>query len=173
VERWWHNAHNRARLHRYRQTSVALQTNQPHFLPCQHPRIGRPVRLVACRATFEAYRRVIERERSTLVAVAPEASGFIVRKYLHHARPEAPVRIVAIYASHRSFRQPVFERLLKLAPDACMTGGALSVDRRSLARHQAERSVGMNLVAGGAGNLILGMAALQTTYMRRLVQVTG
>jgi hypothetical protein len=168
-----HNTHSGARFYRYRQIGMALETNQPHFLPDQHPRIGRPVRLVTGRATFESYRSVFEGKRTALVAVAAEATSFIGREDLHHAGPEASVGIVAIYAGHGAFRQPVLVRLLKLAPDIGMTAGALSVDRGSFTCDQAERPVGMNLVAGRARNLILGVAALQTAHVRRLIQVTG
>jgi hypothetical protein len=173
VERRRHNAQNSVRLCRYRQIGMALETNQPHFLPDQHSRIGRPMRLVAGSAAFQAHWGVFESKRTALVAVAPEAAGFVGRKNLHHAGPEASVRIVAIHARHGAFRQPVLERPLKLAPDAGMTGGALSVNLRSFARDQTEGSVGMNLVAGRARNLILGVAALQTTDVCRLIQVTG
>jgi len=152
---------------------MALETNQPHFLPDQHSRIGRPVRLVAGRAAFQAHRSVFEGERTALVAMAPKATSFVGRKNLHHSRLETSVRIVAIHAGHSSFRNPVLEWLLKLAPDTGMAGGALSVNLRSFARDQAERSVSVNLVACRARNLILGMAALQTAHVCRLIQVTG
>ena len=62
---------------------------------------------------------------------------------------------------------------LKLAPNREMATRALLVDRRRFARHQAHRSVGVNLVTGGAGNLIARMAALQAADMSRLIQVAG
>jgi hypothetical protein len=77
---------------------------------------------------------MFEREWAALVAVALEASGLVSREDLCHRRPYAPVRIMAIDAGHYSFRHPMVERLLELAPDRGLTTRALFVDGRSFSR---------------------------------------
>src|SRR5260370_35287424 len=54
-----------------------------------------------------------------------------------------------------------------------MTTRALFIDGVSFARRQSGWPVGMNLVTGGAGKLILRMAALQTADVGWLIQMAG
>src|SRR5205807_2518764 len=131
------------------------------------------MRFVAGPAAFKAHHSMLEREWAALVAVALETARFVGPEGLCHRRPHAPVRIMAIDAGHCPFCYPVMERLLELAPDRGVTTRALFVDGRSLARHQSGWPVDMNLVTGGAGNLILRMAALQTADVGWLIQMTG
>src|ERR1700682_4040138 len=114
---------------------------------------------------------MLEGERTAFIPVTVETSRFVRGEYLRHCRANAPVRIMAIDAGHRAFRQLVVVRPLELRPDIDVTARALLVNRGSFASHKAQRPVGMNLVTRGAGHLILDMAALQSANVRRLVQV--
>lgn len=131
------------------------------------------MRLVATAAALESHRSVFKGERPALVAVAAEAIGLIGSEHRLHRRPHAAVRIVAIDAAHRAFRQSMVLRLLELRPDILVTSGALRIDLARLADYQAIRPVGVNLVAGHAGNRTVGMAALQAARVRRLIEMAG
>src|ERR1019366_2002649 len=65
MERRAHRSQCRAgRGIRHRQVGVALHAHEAHFMPGQHPRIRRSVRLVARTASFEAYGGLLERKGS-------------------------------------------------------------------------------------------------------------
>ena len=114
----------------------------------QHPRVGRAVRLMAGAAAFQpSPERARRRKGPALVAVALEAARLVGIARLDHLRQEAAVRIVAIHAGHGAFRQAVLVGALKAGPDVGVASGALRVDFRRLARHQAVRSVLVNRVA--------------------------
>ena len=110
------------------------------------------MRLVTAVAAFETHRRMLEGERSALIAVAAEAIRFIRSERGPHRRPGTAVRIVAIDAAHRAFRQPMMIRFLELRPDIQMASRALRVDLGGFANHQTVRSVRVDLVAGHAGD---------------------
>ena len=156
-----------------RQIGVTLQTHLLHNRPCQHPWIGRPVRLMARGATFKAHRRVLKGEWAAFVSMTLEAARLVGGKTLSHRRSYASVRVVAIDAGHRAFRYPMMKWFLKLRHHVGVAGGALLVDRGGLACHQAKWTLGVNLVARRAGNLIFGMAALQSAGVRGLAQVAS
>ena len=156
-----------------RQIRMALQTHLLHLRPVEHARIRRTVRRVAGRTSLESHRTMLEGERPAFVAMAIEASRLVRAERLRHRGLHAAVRIVAIDAAHRALRQLVMKRLLELRRDRQMAAFALLVDRFRFAHHQLFRRRRVNLVAGGAGHLILGVAALQAADVRRLVQVTG
>ena len=124
-------------------------------------------------AAFETHRSMLESERSALVAVAAEAVGFVGSEHRSHGWTYAAVRIVAVDAAHGAFGETMMVGLLELCPDILVASGALAVDLARLANHQAIRAVRVNLVAGDTGNRAVGMAALQPSDMRRLVQVAG
>jgi len=128
---------------------------------------------VTASAALESDRLMLERERTAFVPVTIEATGLIGRERLRHRRPEASVRIVAIDAGHRPFREPVMIGPLELRPDIEMAARALLVNGGRLAGHQTIGRVAMNFMAGRAGNRVLGMAALQSSDVRRLIQVAG
>jgi hypothetical protein len=171
VERWRHDPQGHVRVGGSRQIGVTLEADQAHFLARQHPRIRRAVRLVTAPATFKTHHRMLEAERTAFIPMTVETSWFIRGEYLRHCRPHGAVRIMAIDAGHRAFRQFVVVGPLKLRPDIDVTARALLVDRRSFASHQAEGPIGMNLVTCGAGHLVLDMAALQAANVRRLVEM--
>jgi hypothetical protein len=83
------------------------------------------------------------------------------------------VRIVAIHARHGAFRQAVFVGALKARPNVIVASGALRVDFRRFARHQAVRSILVNGVAGRTAYLVLIMTAVQTAYVSGLVLMAG
>ena len=150
---------------------MTLQADQAHFLPGQHARIGRAVRLMTRAATLKPYGSVFKRKGPPLVPVAVEASRLVGGEGLQHGRANASVRIVAIDARHGAFGQFMVIRPLKLRPDIQVTAGALVVDSGGLADHQVMAAIRVNLMAGRAGNLVLHVTALETPYLRRLVQV--
>ena len=150
---------------------MALQANESDLLPREHPWIRRSVRFVTTRTALEPYRSVFKCERPSLIAVAAETARFVGRKRLHHARTEAPMGVVAIDARHGAFRNPMLERLLKLTPGAPMATRALFIDGCRLSRHQACRSTCMNRMTRCAGDLALGMTALNASGVRRPIQM--
>src|ERR1035437_996237 len=90
VGRWtWH-----------RQVGVALHAHEAHFMPGQHSWIGRPMRLVARPAAFEANGSVLERKGSNFIAVAFGATGFVGSRGLNLPRLRAAVGVVTIHAGH-------------------------------------------------------------------------
>ena len=107
------------------------------------------------------------------VAVALDAARFVGARGLDRAGQGAAVRIVAIHAGHGAFRQPVFVGALETGPDIGVARGALRVDFRRLARHQAVRSVLVNRVAGRATHLVLGMTAINTSDVGGLILMAG
>ena len=70
VKRRRHDAEGARLIVHAWQIGVALQTYILHLSADQHPRIGGAMHLVASGAAFETDRRMFERERSALVAVA-------------------------------------------------------------------------------------------------------
>ncbi len=154
-----------------RQIRMALQANQPDFLPDQHTRIRGPVRLMTRPAALKSHGRVLECEGSALIPVAFEAAWLVCREGLHHTGPEASMRVVAIHARHGVLSYAVFERPLKLRHYILMATGALLIYRSRLARDQPERSVRVDLMTGGARHQISGVAALDAAGVRRPVQM--
>ena len=154
-----------------RQIRMTLQADEANFLPHQHPRVGRSVRFMATIAAFKSYRGMFKRERAAFVGVATEAAWFVRGKRLRHGGPETAVGVVAIHARHGALGQPVFVGTLELRPRAGMARRALLINGGGLPGHQAERALGVDLVAGGAGDLILCVTALNSSRVRGLVQM--
>src|ERR1019366_6123174 len=139
----------------------------------QHPRIRRPVRLVARPASFEAHRSVLERKGSHFIAVTFGATRFVGSRGLNLLGQRAAVRTVTIHAGHGPFRQAVLVRLLEAGPHIGVASGAQRVDLRSLARNQAVGSVLVYGMAGRATHLIPGMTAINTPAVGRLIPMAG
>ena len=173
MERRWDHSGGRVTDPLDGQIRVALKTNQPDFLPDQHPWIRRAVRFMARPAAFKPNCGMLKGERAAFVSVAVQAPRLVRPEALRHSRPKAAVRIVAIDAGHRGFWNLVMRRSLELHPDVRVATRALLVNRRSFARDQSQRSVCMNLVAGRAGHFVLRVAVLNPANMRRLIQVTS
>ena len=160
VEGGWHDTEDRIGSRGVGKIGVALQADEPHFLPDQHPRIGGAVGLMTSSTTLESHHGVLKGKGAALVGVAVEASGFVSTERLQHRSPDAAVRIMAIHAAHGVLGYFVVKRSLKLRPHIQMAANAKLVYRRSFSNHQAVGSVGVDLVARRAGDLILGVAAL-------------
>jgi hypothetical protein len=168
-----HHSGGRPGADRGGQIGMTLQADLLHHWPRQHPWIGRTVRFMASGTAFKADRCVFKGERTALVSMALEAAWLIGRETLRHCGPYASVRVVAIDAGHCAFHHPVMKRFLKLRRDGSVADGALLVDRRRLARNHTQGAVSVHFVARGAGDLVLGMAVLQTPHMRRLAEVAS
>jgi hypothetical protein len=147
---------------RGRQIRVTFQAHLLHDGSRQHARIARSMGFMTGGATLESHRRMFERERTALIAVTLKAAGFIRAEAPGHRGTQASVRVVAIHAGHRTLRHRMVKRLLKLSHRIEVAGGALLIDGRSLARHQTQRTVGVDLMTCGAGHLIVCVTALQT-----------
>ena len=156
-----------------RQIGMTFQADLLHHRPRQHPRIRGPVRLMARCAAFKPHRRVLKREWAALVSMTLETAGLVGGETLSHCGACTAVRVMAIDARHCAFRHPMAKRFLKLSHHIGVARGALLIDCRGLARYQTERATGVNLVAGGAGDLIFRMAALQAAGVRGLAQVAS
>src|SRR3954462_1381893 len=65
----------------------------------------------------------------------------------------------------------MLERLLKLRPGRDVAGCALFIDGRRLSRHQPEWPMSVDGVTCCTRHLVLRMAALNATGVRRLVQM--
>lgn len=150
---------------------MTFQADEAHVGAYQHPRIRRTMRLVTRLTAFKPYRRMFERKRTALVAVAFEASRLVGSETLKHGRPDAAVRIVAVHTAHRFLGKPVMERALELGPLIEVTAGAQLIGCISLANHQWLAL--MHFVARRAGDLIVGVAAFEASDLGRLIQMTG
>src|SRR5216684_7322857 len=128
------------------------------------------MRLVAGRAALQAHRRMLEHEGPALIAMTFEASGLIGRDRLHLPRQKASMGVVAVQAGHRTFRQLVVVRSLKLGPDPGVTLAALGIDCGRSPRPQ-KLGAFVDPVTGDATDLIARMSALDAAYVRGLIQV--
>ena len=131
----------------HRQVRVAFEANQPHFLPDQHLRIRGAVRHVATLAAFLAHGGMLERERPAFVAVTVETARFVGVGHPHQAGFEAAVRIVAVNARHRIFRNPVLEGFGERRFHVDMAALTEGVHLRRFAYHQAFRNMRVNRMA--------------------------
>ncbi len=150
---------------------MALQAHEADLGAREHPRIRRAMRLMTRLAAFKPERCMFKRKWTALVAMAPKTSRLIRSEGFDHRGPDAAMRIVAVHTAHIAFGKLVVEGPLELGPDVQMTTSALRIDCFGLANHQGFR--GMNFMAGGAGDLVLGVAALQPPHVRRLIQMTS
>src|SRR5215471_7752106 len=174
MQRRSHCSQIRARRRiRHRKIRVTFHADEPHVSPRQHPRIRRPVRLMARAAPFEPHRSVVERKRPHLIAVTLGAGPFVGPHRLNRARRRRAMRVVAIDAAHCAFRQTMLVWLLKARPNIGMARRALLIDLDRFARDQSLRSVLVNCMARGTTHLVFRMAAVETSDMSALVQMTG
>jgi len=130
------------------------------------------MRLVATSAAFKTHGPVLEGKRTALVAVAGEAAGFVGGKRFGHLRPHAAVGVVAVHATHGFLRKSVVIRALELRPNLKMTCRTLLVDPGGFTHDKSLRPAIVDFVARGACDRIFGVAALQTSDVGGLVQVT-
>ena len=106
------------------------------------------MRLMARRATFELYWRVLERKRAPLVAMAFEASRLIAVDRSELLQARSAMRIVAVHAGHRAFGYRMMMRPLELRHHVRM---ATLTDLRDFRRSRVDG------VASGALHLIPAM----------------
>ena len=169
VKRWRHAAEHLpctgSNIRSY--VGVTLQAHKSNFMPGEHPRIRRSVRLVATAAAFQTHGRVLECEGPSLVGVTAQTAGLVCGKSSHLLRTKTSMRIVAVDARHCALRQSVSVRSLKLRPCTQVAAGALRVDLRRLVRPK-RASGAMNGVAAAAGDLSFGMPALNAAGVGRL-----
>jgi hypothetical protein len=119
VERWRHNADHRLRTCGLRRhIGMALEAHVPHLMACQHSRIRGAMHFVATGAAFQPHRRVLERERTSLVGVAFETTWLVGSERPYLPQEKAAMRIVAVGARHGALHKPVSMGALKLAPGA-------------------------------------------------------
>jgi hypothetical protein len=128
---------------------------------------------MAARAAFEADRRMLEGERASLVAVACQATGLVGGEQLRHGWPDGSVRVVAIDAGHGALGHSVMVRPLELRPDAYMAAPAQFVDRQRCVRDNPGGAVRVDFVTGCARDLVLEVAAKESTRVSRLIEVAG
>ena len=87
--------------------AVTRQTERIHGAELQHPRIRGSVRHVTRDAAVGLNGRVFERKRTLLVGVALNARGVSADSQPRLFKFETTVRIVAVGASHGSFKHLV------------------------------------------------------------------
>src|SRR5580704_5279249 len=92
---------------------VTLQAYKTDIGARQHPGIRRAMWLVTRLAAFKTHRSMLERERSTLVAMAREATWVVGRETLEHRGPDAAMGVVAVHAGHGAFWKFVVKRPLE------------------------------------------------------------
>ena len=164
MQRRWYSANGAIRRGlRPRQVGVTFEADVLYRRAGQHPRIYRSVRLVTGAATFDPHRRVFENKWASEVAMAFHAARFIGIHETHVAGEVAAVGIVAIHARHGAFGKAMFVGLRETRPDIGMAPGALRIDLRGFACHQAMRSILVDRVAGRATHLVFGMTAINTS----------
>ena len=156
------------------QVGVTLQADEAHLGACQHARVSRAVRLVACPAALGFDGGVFEHEGAALVAMAFETAGLVGIDGLNHGpRDEAAVRVMAIDARHGAFRDTMLVGSLEAGPHIRMALGALRIHIGRLARYQAVRSILVNRVTGGATHLVFGMTTINPSHVGGLIEMAG
>jgi len=150
---------------------MTFEAHVLHRLSSQHARISRAVRFVTARTALETHGSMLEGERTALIAVAGEATRFVGCKRRSHSRPDTPVGVVTVHATHGFLRKSVVIRTLELRPNFEMTARALLVHRGGLAHYQSVRPAVVDFVARCARDRIFGVAALQASDVRGLVQM--
>ncbi len=99
-----------------RNSRVTLEAHRVHRRTGQQPRMSRAMRSVAGLAAFGLYRRVLEYERSFLVAMTVEAYGVLGGSRAQLAI-SGGVHIVAVRTFHQALIDAMAERLVELCPD--------------------------------------------------------
>ena len=152
---------------------MALETDEPYFVPGEHARIRRAVRLMAGRTSFKANWGVLENERTSFVAMALETAWLVAERSSHRLRAETGMRIMTIGARHGTFGQTMFVRFLERGPHREMAGSTLLVDFGGFPGDKPTSVVTVDAMATGAGNLIFGMPACDAANFGFGVRVAG
>ena len=82
---------------------MALQADEPDFLPYQQAGIVRAMGLMAGGTGLEADRGMLKRKRTSFVAMAAVTTRLIGGEGLSHRAAGSSVRIMAIHARHGVF----------------------------------------------------------------------
>ena len=135
MERRRHAAQLSARCSRNGQIRVALQAYGGHLVTGQHSWIRRPMRFVTRGATFLLDHGMFEYKRAALIAMALQAAWLVSERRLHAVCAKARVRIVAIDAGHRAFRQSMLVRPVECRPLRHMTRRTLGIHFVSVVHH--------------------------------------
>ena len=151
---------------------MALQAEVLHFVADQHARVGRTVRFMAGRASFQPHGGMLKGEGATQVAVAAETAGLVGGKGLCGSLENAAVGVVAIHAGHSAFGEAMLEWPLELRPSRRVATGALPVDGSRSPRDQPVGAIAMDAVAGCASHFVLGVTTLDPPDLSGLIQVT-
>ena len=151
---------------------MAFHADEANLGSYEHPWIRRAMRLVTRLTAFKAHRGMFERKGAPFVAMAFKAPWLVGREALKHSGTNAAVRIVTVHTAHRALGELVMERALELGPLIQVTTGALLIGRIRLVNHQ-RLFAGMHFVAGGARDLIMGVAAFEASDLSGLIQMTG
>ena len=113
--------------------------------------------------------------RSRIETVRSYPRGSLCTRLVGRSRPDgarenASVWIVAVHAAHRAFGQLVFVWPLETRPFRRVAAGALRVDSRPAPWYQFFIRL-MHRMAGYAAHLIARVSALDSSHVRRLVQM--
>ena len=104
--------------------AVASQAKLIDRAEAQQTRIRRAVRRVASRASFSLYRRMFVSEWTLFVGVAFDASCVRTSRESGLLQLKSAMRIMAIAALYRAFKNFVMERLREVRFDFAMTAHA-------------------------------------------------
>src|SRR5262249_31183919 len=137
------------------------------------PRIRRPVRHMARGASFQPHRSVLEREWPGFIAVTIDARHLVRSSRLYGAWQHRSVRVVAIDAAHRAFRQSMLVRLLEARPNIGMARRTLLINLDRFSCDQSVWPVLVNRMTRCATHLVFCMTAVESSDMSALVQMTG
>ena len=151
---------------------MAFLADEPYLGAGERHGVCRAVYLVTGLAALSFHRSVLKNKRSALIAMALVTAWLVGVGRLHRTLQQRPVRVMAIDARHRAFRQLVAERPLEVSPYLGMAAGALCIDFAWLARDQTVRTLFMNRVTAYTTDLVLGVAAVDATDVSRLIKVT-
>src|SRR5260370_16805657 len=91
---------------------------------------------------------MLENERAALVAMTLQTARLIAERSAHAVGSEARMRVVAIYAGHRAFRQTMLVRSRKGTPLRQLAVGAGSVGFRFLVDNHLSPSRPLSPVPG-------------------------
>ena len=103
---------------------MALDAELPNAAAFEHLWIGRSVRRMACRATFELERRMFIDEGPLFIGVALYTGLISANRQFGLLLIKTAVRIMAIAAAHRAFEHFVPEWLGELGLHVVVTGKA-------------------------------------------------
>ena len=174
MESGTHRAQSSVRGQRGRgKIRVAFHAHEAHLRARQHPGVGRPVRLMAGRTALQSHRRMLIGERPGQVAMALKHPGSLARavwneravrppwglwQSTHDMSPSGSRCLKGRWKlAHTSLWQPAHCAFMSAVLRATSPSGPILMDR----------------VALDTGHLVLGVAAIDASNMRALIQMAG